>query len=191
MQVGLNTLKNHEALIPQIISAIDKAAANHIPHLIIFSGNRNGINDREGFDNCVKGVKKLAPHAEKKGIMLAFEMLNDIDHKDYQASKSAFGFDLVRAVQSDHVRVLYDVYHMHRMGEDVAKTLVENFRWVAHIHVGGSPKRDFPGPGQAIDYPALVQKATTAGYQGFWGQEFIPAGDAMDELEKAVQIFRL
>jgi hydroxypyruvate isomerase len=189
MQVGLNHLKNHETLLPQITGAIDKAAADKIPHVIIFSGNRNGISDKEGFDNCVTGVKRLAPYAEKKGVTLLFEMLNDIDHKDYQASKSAFGFNLVKAVKSDHVKVLYDVYHMHRMGDDIEKDLLENISSVAHIHVAGSPKRDFPGPKQAINYPALVKKVTAAGYRGYWGQEFLPAGDVMEELAKAAKVF--
>ena len=34
-------------------AAIDEAAANGVPNLITFSGNRSGMADAEGADNCV------------------------------------------------------------------------------------------------------------------------------------------
>src|SRR5215475_2941689 len=50
---ALNRKENHEKLEKSLRAAIDEAAANGVPNVITFSGNRNGMDDREGADNCV------------------------------------------------------------------------------------------------------------------------------------------
>ena len=189
MQDGLNRVENHEKLLAEIREAIATAAQNGIGHVIIFSGNRNGQDDEEGKANCVTAIKQLVPDAEKAGVTLVFEMLNMHDHPDYQADRSAFGFDIIKAVGSPSVKVLYDIYHMYRMGDDVVKDITENLDIIAHIHVAGSPKRDFPGADQQIDYPAIIKAIKAAGDQGYWGQEWLPGEDVLDELAKAYEVF--
>ena len=189
MQQGLNNPANHATLLPEIGKAMAAAAADKIPHLIIFSGNRYGPSDAEGLSVCTEAVRRLVPAAEKTGVTLIFEMLNGFDHAGYQADSSRYGFDLVRAVGSPRVKVLYDIYHMHRMGENLKNDLLQNLDIIAHLHTAGSPKRDFPGLEQAIDYGALVPAVHKAGYRGFWGHEFIPAGDPAAEAIKAIELF--
>ena len=58
-----NRLENHEKLVQQMEENIPRAAAAGCPNVITFSGNRKGMPDGEGLENCVKGlnrVKKLA-----------------------------------------------------------------------------------------------------------------------------------
>ena len=189
MQAGLNRLDNHASLIPQIEELIQVAKANEIEHIIIFSGNRNGQLDEEGLRNTIQAGKRLASVAERAGVVLALEVLNTHDHPDYQADHTAFAIGFARGVSSPMIKVLYDIYHMVRMGEDVVKDVSENIKYIAHLHVAGSPGRDFPGPEQDIDYVAIVAAAQSAGYTGFWGQEFLPAEDRFTELEEVYKLF--
>jgi hydroxypyruvate isomerase len=189
MTQGLNHPANHAALVPQIRSAITVAAREGIRDVIVFSGNREGQDDREGLAHTVAALRPLAAEAKAIGVTLAFEMLNSQDHADYQADKSWYGFEVVRQISSPAVKVLYDIYHMHRMGEDVLGTLLPNLRDVCHIHVAASPKRNRPTDDGEIDYRTIVRKVHAAGYRGFWGQEFLPAGDSLDELAKAFDLF--
>ena len=46
--------------------AIDDAAANGVPSIIMFSGNRRGMADEEGADNCVALLNTVKAHAEDK-----------------------------------------------------------------------------------------------------------------------------
>lgn len=187
---GLNKPANRERLSASIRGSIETAAKRRIPMVIVFSGNRQGQRDEDGLTSCIDAFRGLAGHAEKAGVTLAFEMLNSHDHKDYMADSSGFGFRLARAVASPRFKVLYDIYHMHRMGQDVLRDLRDNRDLVCHLHVAGSPNRDFPGLRQEIDYAAIVAQVTGDGYQGFWGQEFIPGGpDPLPELEAAVMLF--
>lgn len=190
MQQGLNKRANHPELLAKIRADIQCAAAQQIPNLIIFSGNRNGQADDEGIAICIDAIKQLAPDAEQAGVMLLFEVLNTYDHPDYMAVYGAFVFEVVKAVSSPNVKVLYDIYHMFRMGEDVVPTVTEHLEYIAHLHVAGSPKRDFPGPNQEIDYQHVVRAIHAAGYRGYWGQEFLPTGDPLTEAEQALRLFQ-
>ena len=189
MENGLNRLENHPNLLPQIEALIQVAKENEIEHIILFSGNRDGQPDEEGMRNVIQAGKQLAPTAEEAGVMLAVEVLNTYDHPDYQADHTAYVMEFARAVSSPMVKVLYDIYHMQRMGEDVVKDIRENVEYIAHLHTAGSPKRDFPGPKQETDYESVVKAAQAAGYTGFWGQEFIPGEDRFTELERVFQLF--
>src|SRR5258708_5124901 len=189
MQKGLNRLEHHAELLPQIRECIATAGANRIPNVILFSGNRDGQADAEGLANCIAALKQVAGAAEKAKVTLAFEVLHAYDHKDYQADHADYAFAAIRAVASPAVKVLYDIYHMQRMGENLAPTLLKNLDAIGHLHIAGSPKRNFPGAGQEIDYAPIVRQVHAAGYRGYWGQEFIPAGDALDELDRAHRLF--
>jgi len=190
MTSGLNRLENHDALLPAIAEMITDAGDNGIAQIIVFSGNRVGQSDCQGKENCVVGLRELAPLAERAGVILALEMLCTKDHADYQADRSFFGFDVAREIDSPAVKVLYDIYHMHCMGEDVAEDIRENLDLIAHIHVAEEAKRSKPVARGGIDYATLFKSISAAGYSGYWGLEFIPQGNPLDELKEAVDLFR-
>src|SRR5882724_6680048 len=50
---ALNRKENHERIEKGLREAIDLAAAGGCPNVITFSGNRRGMPDDEGADNCV------------------------------------------------------------------------------------------------------------------------------------------
>jgi len=189
MEAGLNNRANHTELIGSIRATIRETENNDIPHVIIFSGNRvDGIDD--GFEACVAAIEQVLPDAEKTGRVLIFEMLNTYNHPRYEADNSSFGFELARHFNSPNLKVLLDLYHMHRMGEDPTVLIQDNIEHIAHLHVAGSPNRDFPGSAQNIDYAACVRTAIESGYNGFWGMEFVPNGKNLEQAARAVELFR-
>jgi hydroxypyruvate isomerase len=189
MTAGLNRREHHAELLRALRAAIDTAARNDIAQVIVFSGNRACQSDEEGLAAVVEGLTAVAGAAAQAGVVLAFEMLNSHDHADYQADSSAYGFEVVRRVSSPAVRVLYDVYHMQRMGEDVAVTLLANLPLVCHLHFAGVPGRSLPGADTLPDYAPILRQVTAAGYGGYWGHEFVPAGDSLTELAQAFARF--
>jgi hydroxypyruvate isomerase len=190
MREGFNRLENHESLIAEFDKLIEAAGANGIPAVIFLSGNSNGQPRHEGLKNCITAAKVLAAKAEAHGVTLLFEMLNNVNHADYQADHSSYGFDLVEAVGSHSVKILYDLYHMHRMGENIVDDVVNHLDKIAHLHVAGSPNRDFPGPDQEIDYATVVDAILSAGYSGYWGQEWLcpDANAVIPQLTEAYQL---
>jgi hydroxypyruvate isomerase len=190
MTKGLNNRQNHACLVPSICQTIREAADSGIKQVIVFSGNTQpGITD--GWVACREAFEKILPEAEKARIVLTFEMLNTFDHEGYEASRAEYGFALCRHFQSPYFKVLLDLYHMFRMGEDLNKLLQDNIGDIAHLHIAGSPRRDFPGREQEIDYAGVIQVARAVGYSGYWGMEYLPGKeDVLAELGSAVKLFR-
>jgi hydroxypyruvate isomerase len=187
---GFNRKDLHPGVIAKTREAISLAKKEGIPHIIVFSGNRGQIDDATGKRSCIDGIKQVAGDAERAGVTLLLEVLNSFDHADYHADRSDFAFEVVKAINSPRVRVLYDIYHMHRMGEDTAKTVIANLKWIEHLHVAGSPKRDMIGPDQEIDHTKVVRKIIDAGYRGWWGLEYMPTGDPLEEVKRGAELMR-
>ena len=189
MEVGLNRLEHHPELLPKIRQAIETAGANGIPQVIVFSGNRAALSDAEGVANCRAGLEDLLDTADAAKVTLAFEMLNSRDHKDYQADRGSFGFALAQQINSPRLRVLYDIYHMEVEGEESVADVTGNLELVAHLHVADARGRGLPTADGAIAYGHIVPPIVKAGYRGYWGLEFCPAGDVWAELKSAVDTF--
>lgn len=183
MQDGLNQRQNHERLLPEIRATIATAQENDIHQVVVFSGNRTeGVSDDIGWENCHIALTELAKDAEAAGILLVLEMLNSFDHQHYQADSSQYGLSLVKAVDSPALRILYDVYHIDRMGEDAVTIALENLPWIGHFHIAGSQTRGYPAQDGAIDYRALIREAHRAGYRGYWGVEFLTRDEDPQQL---------
>ncbi len=89
---GWNRVEHHDVLLPKFEKAIPQVAEAGFPNIITFSGNRNGMGDEEGLENCVKGLKRLVPIAEKHKVTVCMELLNSKrSHKDYMCDHTALG----------------------------------------------------------------------------------------------------
>lgn len=186
IEKGLNRVENHGAILDALGKGIDLAAEARVPNLVCFSGNRAGMPDGEGLENCAKALRQIAPHAEKKGVTLCVELLNSkVDHRDYMADRTAWGVALVKKVGSPRVKLLYDIYHMQIMEGDVIRTTRESIDSIAHFHTAGVPGRHEIDASQELNYPAICRAIVATGYTGFLAQEFVPTGDPLRALEEA------
>ena len=187
IQKGINRLENHDAIISESERLLPLIAQAGIPNMIIFSGNRAGMNDEEGLENCAVALKRITPIAEANGVTVIMELLNSkVDHKDYQCDRTPWGVALCKRVNSDRFRLLYDIYHMQIMEGDVIRTIQESAPYIAHYHTGGVPGRAEIGSTQELNYPAIARAIAATGYRGYVGQEFMPRGDPKTALTEAI-----
>jgi len=186
---GLNRVENHDACLAAIRKSIDATAQAGFPNVITLSGNREGMDDQQGLDNCVKALKQIAPYAEEKKVTVCMEFLNSINHKDYMADSTKWCVELVRRVGSPRVKVLYDIYHAAMMKEDVLADIQKHADCWGHYHTGGMPGRNEIDGTQTLDYPKLMRAIADTGFTGYVGQEFIPKRpDALKSLKEAVAL---
>jgi hydroxypyruvate isomerase len=184
---GLNNPANHDRIVGSLIEAMPKAAALGVPNLITFFGNRQGRSDREAIDNCVAGLNRLKAAAEQHGITVCVELLNSkVDHKDYQGDRTAFGVEVVAAVNSPRVKLLYDIYHMQIMEGDVIRTIRQHHAHIAHYHTGGVPGRHELDDTQELQWPAVCRAIAETGFTGYLAHEFVPVRDPLTSLREAV-----
>jgi len=190
MMKGLNRREHHAKLLPQIVETLQLASEHAIPAVIVFSGNRDGQEDSTGLSNVCDALAKLLPEAEKLGVEMWFEMLCQQDHEDYQADHASYGFELCQRLASDWLKVLYDVYHMSQMGEDVATDITDRLSDVAHIHLADLPRRRCPRSDERVAFHAIRDRVMQAGYDGLWGMEFLPGAAPLEDARDAADYFR-
>jgi hydroxypyruvate isomerase len=188
---ALNRKENHDKLEKLLRAAIDESAANGVPNIITFSGNRRGMADQEGADNSVAFLNKVKAQAEDKGITLCIEYLNSkVNHKDYMFDHITWGLDVVKRVNSPRVKILFDIYHAQIMDGDIVRNIRDDFQWIGHFHTGGNPGRHDIDESQELNYRFIAQAIADLGFTGFLSHEYTPSPghDPIATLNKALEI---
>lgn len=187
---GWNNPQLHDELLASFEDIIPKAANAGLTTIITFSGNRKGMSDEQGLENCALGLKRLMKTAEKHKVTVTMELLNSkVNHKDYQCDNTKWGVELAKRIGSDRFKLLYDIYHMQIMEGDVIRTINEYHPYFSHYHTGGVPGRNEIDDTQELNYPAIMKAIAATGFKGFVGQEFIPKhAEPLLSLKKSVQI---
>jgi hydroxypyruvate isomerase len=189
---ALNRIENHDRLEKTMNAGIDEAAANGVPNIITFSGNRKNTSDAEGADNCVKFLNKVKAHAEDKGVTICMELLNSkVNHKDYMCDHTAWGVEVMKRVGSPRVKLLYDIYHLQIMEGDICRTIKDNIQYLGHFHTGGNPGRHEIDDTQELNYRFVAKTIADLGYTGYVAHEYSPAQgrDPIQSLNQAMEIF--
>ena len=190
LTIGFNDPANHSELQKTYSELIAFAGNKGVKNIICFSGNRNGISDQEGLENCAKGLEPLVKQAEKEGVVIHMELLNSkVDHADYQCDHSEWGVDLCKMLGSESFKLLYDIYHMQIMEGDIIATIRKYHPYFGHYHTGGVPGRKDIDETQELYYPAIMKAIVETGYKGFVAQEFVPRSEnPIDSLTKCIEI---
>ena len=187
---GFNDPQLHDELFKSYSEIIPKVANAGMNQIICFSGNRKGMDDEKGIENCAIGLKRLMPIAEKYKVTIVMELLNSkVNHADYMCDRTPWGAALCDKVGSDRFKLLYDIYHMQIMEGDVIATIQKYQKYISHYHTGGVPGRNEIDETQELNYPAIMKAIVDTGFKGFVAQEFIPKReDKIASLKQGVQI---
>ncbi len=185
-----NRVEHHDKLVAAYEQRIREVADAGYTNLICFSGNREGLADDQGIENCAVGLKRIMKIAEEKKVNIVMELLNSkVNHHDYQCDHTEWGVALCKKIGSERFKLLYDIYHMQIMEGDVIATIKKHHALIAHYHTGGVPGRAEIDDSQELYYPAIMKAIVETGFQGFTAQEFIPKRpDALASLKQGVGI---
>ena len=185
-----NRVEHHDRLVMAYEQRIKEVADAGFTNLICLSGNRDGLDDEKGLENCAKGLKRIMATAEKHKVTIAMELLNSrVDHKDYQCDRTEWGVELCKRVGSERFKLLFDIYHMQIMEGDVIRRIRLYKDFIAHYHTGGVPGRNEIDETQELNYPAIMKAIVETGFKGHVSQEFIPKrADKIASLKQGVHI---
>ena len=156
--------------------------------LITCTGNEiSGKSFQQQFDSVVATLTEAASVAAKENITLVLEALNShVDHAGYFLVSSKTGFDIVNEVNSPHLKLLYDVYHMQIMEGNHIATIQQNSSLIGHFHSAGVPGRNEIYKGE-INYPPILEAIDNSGYDGYFGLEYWPSEEEELSLTKTLQ----
>lgn len=201
---GFNNRDYHPQVIAATQQAIRDTAEAGFPNVISFTGFKwrdaedptsECISREECIDNCVHGLKQVVGLAEQSGVTLCLEHLNTRDgshpmkgHPGYQGDDINLVAEIIRKVGSPRLKLLFDIYHVQIMHGDVIKHIEENKDIIGHVHVAGNPGRNELDDEQEINFPPILRKLLSVGYNGYVGQEFIPTRDPLAGLRQAIEL---
>jgi hydroxypyruvate isomerase len=186
---ALNRVENHARIEEGFRKNIPLAAKAGVPNVITFSGNRAGMSDEEGAKNTIIGLNRVKKIAEDNGVTICMELLNSkVNHKDYMCDHTAWGVQVVQAVNSPRIKLLYDIYHMQIMEGDLISTIQQNIQWLAHFHTGGVPGRHELDGTQEVQWDGVMRGIAATNFQGYVAHEFVPSRDPLTSLREAVDL---
>ncbi len=184
---GLTDAARRAEWIKQTDATMAYCREANIGAAIVCTGNRiKGLSRAQMRQNVLDGLKATAERAEKAGIMLLLEALNDkVDHPDYFLTSSDEGAELCREVNSPRLKLLFDCYHMQIMEGDLTGHIRKHLDVIGHIHSAGHPGRHELWLGET-NYPFLIRQLETLGYQGVFGLEYAPTLPSAESLRRTL-----
>jgi len=187
----------YEDAKPHVMKAIRETvvAAKKLgtPNIVVITGDeRSDVSREVQFENCAETLRAAAEIAESEGVTICVEPLNRlVDHKGYFLNTSKDGFDLIRAVDSPAVRLLFDVYHQQITEGNVIRNMTENIDLIGHIHVADNPGRNEPGTGE-INYRNVFTALKNANYDKYVAFECgatVPFEDLIKNMHSLIDEF--
>ena len=130
----------------------------------------------------VDNLRFAATALEKEGITFLVEALNNHDIPGFYLTHTQDVLQLIEEVNHPNLWLQYDIYHMQIMEGNLTRTILDNLARIRHIQLGDNPGRHEPGTGE-INFTNLFRFIDEAGYDGWIGCEYKPAGVTEDGLD--------
>jgi hydroxypyruvate isomerase len=133
------------------------------------------VEPQHATDTLIRNLRYAAPRLADAGIRLLIEPVNTLDVERFLVSRTGQALEIIDAAACGNLFLQYDVYHMHRMGEDVNAEIEGALARIGHVQIADDPGRHEPGTG-AIDFASLFRLLHNRGYAGMVGCEYLPLG---------------
>ena len=140
-------------------------------------------------ETFVSNLGFAAGELEKAGITLLIEAINTRDIPGFFLQTTSQALAIVDNVDSDNLKLQYDIYHMQIMEGDLTPTIEANLPMIRHMQLADNPGRNEPGTGE-INYPFLFDAIDKMGYDGWIGCEYKPRTTTVEGLQWAAPYLR-
>jgi len=184
---GMNEPKNHPAVVQAIKESCVAAKKLHCKMATVVAGNDvAGMTQEEMHQNVITALKLVAPIAEDHDVTLILEPMNiRVDHKGHCLYGSAPAIRICDEVNSSHVKINWDLYHMHITEGDLCGHMREGMasKRLGYLQIADHPGRNEPGTGE-IHYNRVLKEAFDLGYRDAVGLECRPT----DEIAAAKRV---
>lgn len=173
---GMNDPANHDAVVKEVEASCRVANQLKCRKMTVVGGDdQPGMTQEQMHKNIIKALKRCAPIAKAHDIMLILEPMNiRVDHKGHCLYGSPHPVRICREVDSPHVKINWDLYHMQISEGDLCGRLAEGFDQCGYLQLADHPGRHEPGTGE-VHYNRVLQQAYELGYRDYVGLECVPA----------------
>jgi hydroxypyruvate isomerase len=181
---GITDPKRKEEFVEDIRAAVSVAKRLGVKMLCVVAGEETEGLDRDRQTAAVVDAFKAAvPTVEKEGITLILEPLNVlVDHPRQLVVKSEHAAQIIQAVGSPYVKILFDIYHQQISEGNLSGNIRRYSDMIGYYQLADHPGRYQPGTGE-IRYAHVLMTIHATGYRGPIGLEMRPGGGEAKALE--------
>ena len=173
----------HDAMVEEFTQQVEVAKKLGTRQLIGLTGNaRTDISYQEQMDLVIACLKRIAPIAEANNVEIIMEALNPlVDHKGFFLTRTDQTMNVLDAVGSPNVKMLFDIYHQQITEGNVIRNIRENIDRIGLFHFADNPGRKEPGSGE-LNYTNIFKAIHETGFIGYVALEHGRTGTVEDAL---------
>jgi hydroxypyruvate isomerase len=185
MKLGFADPAGGDGFIAELKALIPAVQRLGCAQIILLSGKRiEGAAPGVQRAASIETLKRAAEVLGAAGLTGVIEPIDRLENPPIYLDGVTEAFEIVRAVGSSKVKVLYDLYHEQRGMGNLIEKLEQNIDEVGLIHVADVPGRHEPGTGE-VNYINIYLKLAELHYEGVIAMEFYPTGDVVATLRRA------
>jgi len=185
VQSGFADPSGQEAFLTALKGLIPSAKRLKCKQIILLSGKVvDGAPGGSQHTASIEALKRAADIVGNAGLVAVIEPIDRLENPTIYLDGVSEAFEIVNAVGSPHIKVLYDIYHEQRQFGNLIEKFEKNIDQVGLIHIADVPGRHEPGTGE-INYMNIYRKLAELKYTGTICMEFYPSGDIVETLRRA------
>jgi len=137
--------------------------------------------------NVVESLRQAAEIVQDTGLTLVVEPLNNLtDHPGYFLARSDEAYEVMKAVDSPRIKILFDIYHQQITEGNLIDNIRAFYDEIGYFQLADVPGRHEPGTGE-INYRNVFKAIHELGYKGILGLELSPS--IRQEPEGSLKVF--
>ncbi|MGY8770199.1 MAG: hydroxypyruvate isomerase family protein [Pirellulales bacterium] len=181
---GMNSPDNEDEFVEVVTQACETAKRLNCRKMTIVTGDdQPGMSRLEMHEQVIKSLCRVRDIVEEQEVMLIVEPMNErVDHPGHCLYGSEEGMRICASVNSDFVKLNWDLYHMQITEGDLCGRMKDGINYIGYLQLADHPGRHEPGTGE-IYYPRVLKQAYQLGYIDYVGLECWPE----DSEEKAAR----
>jgi hydroxypyruvate isomerase len=182
-KLDLTDRRNHAHYLEGVSESLAVAQRLGAPYLVAVAGDEiEGVARDVQRAAVVAALTDAAAILDGTDVTLLLENLNTkVDHVGTFLYSTREGLDIVREVDSTHLKLLLDAYHALMMDENLVIAIGDDIAQIGHVQVADAPGRHEPGTGE-LDWGHQLGALRDLGYTGFWGMEYTPTIETVASL---------
>ena len=181
---GITDPARQKDFLEKLRACLPVAKTLGVKKLCVVAGEETAGLSRDDQDAAVvaalrAGSEVVAP----EGISLILEPLNVlVDHPKQLIVKSEHAAKILQAVDSPHVKMLFDCYHQQISEGNLSGNIRKYQHLIGYYQVADHPGRHEPGTGE-VNYAHVFKTIQDTGYDGAIGLEMSPKDDPAAALQ--------
>lgn len=144
-----------------------------------------GVTREQALAWLADALDRLGQLAGDLGVPLVYEPLNRYETNLINDLATGAGF--VRSLNTAHVKLLADLFHMNIEEVSIAQSILDHHALIGHVHLADSNRR--PGGMGHTPMAEIASSLKQVGYEGFVSAEALPYPNPDEAAKQTIQTF--